>query len=438
MLLERDVLVNERHRVEGLIGVGGLSMVYEAQDQRLNLRVALKVLHDEGLVDAGMIERFLREGRVVVQLDSPHIAKAYDFGFCERLGVMYIALELLRGADLEQLLVNQGPLPVVRAVDYTMQALAGVAAAHVEGIVHRDLKPANLFLAEQPGRPPVVKVLDFGIAKALRGAELGRALPTASLDVFGTPLYMAPEQIQSAKGIDERADIWSIGVILYELLAGATPFVGVSLAALLNAILDDGLVPLVRRCPDVSPALAAVVHRCLQRDRALRFPTVMELAFGLAPFGSVISAQALDVIENVFRSRSQTATALPSGVTGLPALDEDDDAETALKRHLEEEDDEAETALNRHDAAPTHHDQGEDSLAFELITEEMIAQPFARNIDRGPVVPAPRIVPTEAAKEAADEAMRLRRELERIAFESEHVGAPGIRRIAREALDRKR
>src|SRR5262249_19218213 len=161
---------------------------------------ALKVLDSDGF-DTQQTTRFLREARIAVHVENAHLVRAHDFGVCEDLGLPYIAFELLCGDDLERVLAREGPLPIVRAVDYIMQALVGIAAAHVDGIVHRDLKPANLFRVESPGKPPLVKVLDFGVAKAIKGREIGRAPSTATGDVFGTPLYMAPEQLRNSKRI---------------------------------------------------------------------------------------------------------------------------------------------------------------------------------------------------------------------------------------------
>jgi eukaryotic-like serine/threonine-protein kinase len=282
-----------------------MGWVYAAHDGRLDTRVALKVLDARSPLSAKQTARFVREARVAAQVESEHIAKALDFGVCDEHEVPFIAFELLQGADLEKVLEQEGHVPVERAVDYVLQASVGLAAAHVEGIAHRDLKPANLFRVDVPGKASVIKVLDFGIAKALKGREIGRGPSTATGEVFGTPLYMAPEQLRDSKHVDERADIWSLGAILYELLAGAPPFQGKTLAELVVSVFDGAIVPLERRRAGIPPPLGAAVLRCLERRREQRFQSVREVARVLAPFGSPVGREALEQIEEVFLQNTE-------------------------------------------------------------------------------------------------------------------------------------
>jgi serine/threonine-protein kinase len=198
-------------------------------------------------------------------------------------GSPYIVMELLSGMDLGRLLETRGRLPVKEAVGYVIHALSGIRSAHLIGVVHRDLKPSNLFLARTSDGRSVVKVLDFGISKAMGPA--GQAGITGERNIIGSPAYMSPEQAKSSPAVDARADIWTVGVILYELLTGAVPFAAESIAEVLADILGK-VPPLVTlRRPEVPPELAAVIARCLEKDPARRFPDAGALALALAPFG---------------------------------------------------------------------------------------------------------------------------------------------------------
>jgi serine/threonine-protein kinase len=301
--LSVGALFGNRFRIQRVIGDGGMAVVYAAIDQRTNEQVALKLLRTESTTDTTVVGRFIREARVAKSIESEHVAAVRDFGVADDLGVPYIAFELLHGCNLEQLLAKRGPLPVTTAVDYVLQALVGVAAAHVQGIAHRDLKPSNLFLDES-ANPPTVKVLDFGIAKVLKGVELGRGPVSSTAMVVGSPLYMAPEQLRSSKRIDGRADVWSIGVILYELLTNKPPFRGASLGQLLTAILDEPPVPPDVHRKEIPAGLSAVILRCLDQDRERRFPTVKDLASALLPYGSWAAEELVSDIVYAFASET--------------------------------------------------------------------------------------------------------------------------------------
>jgi serine/threonine-protein kinase len=279
-------IIGGKYRIDAAIGEGGMGSVYAAYSSALDAPVAIKLLKPELAMDPKHVGRFVREGRIVARIDSPHVLRIHEFGVCEKYGVPYIAFELLQGEDLEHVLAADGPMPVPVAVDYVMQALAGVAAAHAQGIAHRDLKPANLFRVQAQGERPLIKVLDFGVAKALRGLEEEPGPQTSTAAVIGSPPYMAPEQLRSSKYIDARADIWSVGVVLYELLTGAHPFSSATFAGLLAAIMKARPVPIERHRADVPPPLVAVILKCLQRERDDRFQSVNDLAAALAPFGS--------------------------------------------------------------------------------------------------------------------------------------------------------
>ncbi len=266
-----------------VIGEGGMGVVYEANHLRLRRRVALKMLLPHMMTTSSdMVVRFEREARAAGKLRDRHVTKVLDVDTTEE-GLPYLVMEYLEGHDLEAELSSRGRLPIDEAVGYLLQVCAAMTEAHNAGIVHRDLKPSNLFLC--PDRDGfLVKVLDFGISKM---ADDGESRLTGTLTSVGTPLYMSPEQVRSARDVDSRTDIWALGVILYELLAGRTPFEGSTTAAA-AAIVADPTPPLDSFRDDVPPGLLDAVHRALSKDRGARQATAVEFAQAIAPFaGSV-------------------------------------------------------------------------------------------------------------------------------------------------------
>jgi serine/threonine-protein kinase len=229
--------------------------------------------------------RFLREARAVVKLRGEHVVRVLDTGTLEH-GMPYIVMELLEGRDLAAELAARGPLGIVEAVDWVLQACEGIAEAHATGIVHRDLKPANLFLTHRADHSPLIKVLDFGIAKMLDLARAPDYSLTKTSALMGSPHYMSPEQIRNAKSVDRRADIWALGIVLYELLAGSAPFSATAAPALLAQIVADPPRPLRPLRPDVPRGLEALINRCLEKDPARRFADVAELSRELSQFAS--------------------------------------------------------------------------------------------------------------------------------------------------------
>jgi len=306
----RGDLIAGRYRIERKIGSGGMGIVVAATDQQTGQRVAIKLLLPEGptpsaafhqVDDSGIVERsnrhiemstrLIREASAAARLSSEHVTRVLDVGRMES-GDPYVVMELLEGVDLNRYAKERGPLPIVETVNLVLQACEAIFEAHERGIVHRDLKPANLFLTERADRSVFVKVLDFGISKVL-GADDNQL--TATSDMLGSPLYMAPEQIRNARDVDARADVWSLGTILYRLLAGRAAFEGQGSAATLAAIIGDAPYPLRALRPDVPPDLEAIVLRCLEKDRTRRVQSVRELAialqrFAVAQTGSMLAA----------------------------------------------------------------------------------------------------------------------------------------------------
>lgn len=276
-----------KYRVVRSMATGGMGEVYEAVHDDLSMRVALKVLLREQSKVPEAVERFLREARAAASLGSEHVAKVFDVGKIED-GTPYLAMELLQGEDLEQIAERRGALPVHQAVGYILEALEALAEAHAHGIVHRDLKPSNLFLSRTGDRSRV-KVLDFGISKL--ESEMGAPAInlTTTRSMLGSPGYMSPEQVRSSKNVDARTDLWSIGVILYELLSGAQAFQGETLGDVFAKIREEPLPPIRTIRPDVPEALERVLSRCLERDRSLRFSSAVELADALRAYASADS-----------------------------------------------------------------------------------------------------------------------------------------------------
>jgi serine/threonine-protein kinase len=275
-----------KYRIERIVGRGGMGVVYAAHHEILDQRVALKILAPEVASQATAVARFLNEARLAARLKSDHLCQVLDAGVTEN-GLPFIAMELLEGCDLARLLYERrAPLPVGEAAEYVVQALDAVAEAHARGVVHRDLKPSNLFLTQLPGAPPVIKVLDFGISKVDDAFGTGHVPSniTSSRAIIGSPTYMSPEQIQNVRKTDHRADIWSAGVILYELMSGTLPFRGETPGEIFVQIIEGQATPLSKLRPEVPAKLSDIVARCLRRNVDERFENVVALAEALAPY----------------------------------------------------------------------------------------------------------------------------------------------------------
>jgi serine/threonine-protein kinase len=298
-------VVAGKYVVKGVIGRGGVGVVVAADHKTLRCPVALKFLRPEIAHDPHVVQRFLREAHAAARLRSEHVARVMDADSTES-GFAYLVMELLEGRDFAELLRDQGPLPIPTAVDYVMQACHAVAEAHSLGIVHRDIKSANLFLTRRADGTPLVKVLDFGLSKAERSPS--QATLTRDDHVMGSPHFMSPEQMRSSREADARSDIWSLGVVLYTLLAGRVPFEGTFLTEVCAAVLSGSAPALATLRPEVPADLAAVVGRCLRLEPEDRFQTVAELVAALAPFATSAAPVVAASTPTVGPSSTQTYT----------------------------------------------------------------------------------------------------------------------------------
>jgi serine/threonine-protein kinase len=270
-----------KYKLVRLLGKGGMGEVYEAQHSVIGRRFAIKFLHPHLAANSEVVARFQREAQAAGSLENENIAAVVDAGTADD-GAPFLVMEYLDGEDLAHLLVRGGPLPVPRAAYIIIQACRGLAAAHGRGIVHRDLKPENLFICKRNDASDLIKVLDFGIAK-LHAGSAGTGL-TQTGTTMGTPYYMSLEQARGAKEVDQRTDIYALGVILYEILSGAKPHPGDSYNEILYHVLTQEPAPLDSIRPELPAGLSAVVQKAMAREAGERYPSAADLTAALIPY----------------------------------------------------------------------------------------------------------------------------------------------------------
>jgi serine/threonine-protein kinase len=301
-------IVAGKYRIESILGAGGMGVVVVATHLELLETRAIKFMLPEALTNADAVERFVREARAASLLKSEHVARVFDVGRLET-GAPYMVMEHLEGTDLDVVLRSRGQLPVGEGVLYILQAAEALAEAHGRGIIHRDLKPSNLFIAARANGSPCVKVLDFGISKII-GAVGADVDLTKEHTVLGSPHYMSPEQMRSSRDVDGRSDIWSLGVILYMILAAQRPFRGHHVGEIIARVMASKPAPPSRHRRELPPELDAVIMRCLERTPSARFADVSELAKALLPFAPEGSARLVEGIARIVISPGRTAASL--------------------------------------------------------------------------------------------------------------------------------
>jgi serine/threonine protein kinase len=302
-----DVLVR-KYRLVSKLGEGGMATVWFADNLALRTRVAVKVMHGPLTDDPRLVARFRREARATAALDHENVVRVYDFGLTVS-GAPFIVMELLQGDTLAARLRARGKLSVEEAVRIGLASMRGVAAAHAKGVIHRDLKPENIFLALGEDGRERPKILDFGVSLIVDGSDRSRHGLTQAGALLGTPAYVSPEAIRGEAPVDARADIWALGVLLYEMLAGKLPFQAPSMHELIDAIVGGEPVRLALIEPSVDVALEALILRALEKDPNARFATVREFYEELANFART----NLNV--------DGSSTDLRRALTGSPSLD---------------------------------------------------------------------------------------------------------------------
>jgi serine/threonine protein kinase len=297
-------IIGGKYRIIRMIGDGGMGAVYEARHEILGTSVALKFLHTDLAKRPGLSSRFLQEARVSASIQSPHVTRVTDVDQTPD-GAPFLVMELLSGEALQQLLDRTHKLPKDQAIDFTLQVLSGLEAAHALGVVHRDLKPDNVFITPSTGGP-VCKLLDFGIAKLRQSNEYTKGL-TRPGALMGTPEYMSPEQLYSADRVDHRADLYSLGVMLFEMLSGERPALGEDAAAIVGNVMAGKVRRLDELMPSLPKELVDVVHRAIDPDKGRRFQSAVEMRVALAPFAGQLS-----------HAGKLAATPVPAGASGPP------------------------------------------------------------------------------------------------------------------------
>ncbi len=291
-------IIDGKYQIERMLGEGGMGAVAKAIHLLLRAPVALKFMNPQYVSFPGAVERFLNEGVASKAIKSEHVVQVSDVGKLPS-GAPYLVMDCLDGRDLSELLTEQGKpgLEIERVVHFMSQILRGLQVAHALGIIHRDMKPSNCFVIRHEGQADFVKILDFGISKV---AQQGSASLTQTNSALGTPLYMSPEQARSPRDVDARSDIYSVGVIFYELLTGHTPFTSDTgeFTEILFKLFTADVPPIREAREDISPELAVVVHKALAREVADRYQSVGELAEALVPFASARTLPVLDRIKN--------------------------------------------------------------------------------------------------------------------------------------------
>jgi serine/threonine protein kinase/Flp pilus assembly protein TadD len=279
--MSSTISIDNRYRVDAQIGSGGMGAVYRAQHLLLNRAMAVKIIHAQAMNSPKAIMRFQQEAKAASALSHDNIASVKEFGLTSE-GLPFLSMDYVEGSSLAEIL-KDGPLAPARAINIFAQVCAGMAHAHKRGVLHRDLKPANILITEEDNRKDVVKIVDFGIAKILPGGDEDSVKLTQTGELFGTPCYMSPEQWH-AEEVDARTDVYSLGCVMYEAIAGKPPFVGPSVAAVINGHVNEVPEPFSTQAKNDRrqfEGLENVILRCLEKDPNLRYQTMEDVEAAL-------------------------------------------------------------------------------------------------------------------------------------------------------------
>lgn len=343
-LPELGTVLGGKYRLERVLGMGGMGAVVLAEHEQLGERVAIKFLLGKASQDPDRVKRFSREAWAAAKIKSDHVVRVLDIAAMDD-GTPYLVLEYLDGEDLELVLHNNGPVSVQVAVDYVLQAAEALAEAHRLGIIHRDLKPGNLHRSFRPDGAAWIKVLDFGISKFTRQEDS----ITKTSTLMGSPLYMAPEQLASAKHVDPRVDVWALAVILYELVSGELPFTGETLPQICTSVLHRDPIPITEHAPHAPSTFWTVLQHALEKLPDDRYDSLVPFARDLTRFGSEsaktsaayiarvlgdaplrISAEHSGAFNRISHDSAETLPHRPDPDT-LPSLDKPPVAEQTLQ-----------------------------------------------------------------------------------------------------------
>lgn len=305
-----DTIIGKRYRVIRQLGAGAMGSVFEAEHTWTRARVALKVMKEEFANSDVFVSRFMTEAQTAAALQHPNIVRVLDMGQDEDTGELFLVQELLSGRDLGKHLKASGKLSIAHALAIVVPLMEALVAAHAKGVVHRDLKPDNIFLTQTEQRV-VPKLIDFGIAKVLGDDANGRH-QTRTGAFIGTPYYVSPEQAAGDRGLDGRSDVWSLGVVLYQMLSGERPFTATTASLLIVAIVRDAPRPLIAAAPDLPPAFTEVVMRALVRDRDGRYPSMQAFLDAARPW---MGSNPLELAATVQAWPTGMIPAVPTGDT---------------------------------------------------------------------------------------------------------------------------
>lgn len=307
-------ILDGRYHLVRRLGSGGMGTIWEAMELASSRRVVIKALHDHLSEEDDLVTRFLREAQVALESQfSAHILEVLDVANPPDRGP-YLVMEYLEGEDLARILIRERTLEIWRAADLVIQSCYALAEIHSRGIVHRDIKPENIFITRLPSGSEWVKLLDFGVAKFKETNDLRTEPLTCAGCTLGTPHYMSPEQVRASPDIDHRTDIYSMGVVLYEVLTGRRPYVGEDIGEVMDRVRQGGPVQPRYLRPEVSNALEDVVLRAMASNPDERFQDMFELASSLEPFAEDAPPQTIHEVDTLrlFVGRSLTRRATES------------------------------------------------------------------------------------------------------------------------------